>query len=239
MMQHKAHFRLKKKRAISTVVGTLIFLVLMLAALGIFVTWMQLQSNLLETQLEISKKSIGKLQEQFSISLSYDTSNNNRLSVNVTNDGSTYAEIIDMLIINKSLITKDATRYDISHSDAFVPSSSTIDVLNNQPLYMDIGTYDIKIVSALGTMKTSELTVTPGGGSSDIAVSVFTIPPDIASGKNVTLVMHVYNRGTTTLNNVQPNGNPTVLPSGSVTNFALNTPASISQLNSDEDVLFS
>ncbi len=228
----------QKRRAVSTVVGAFIFVVLLLAALGVFVSWMQLQSNLLETQLEISKKGVDKLREEFSISASYDNSNNNRLYVNVTNDGSTHAEIVDLFIVNKSLTTQDVKRYDISHSDAFVPLSSTIDILKNQPLYMNTGTYDVKVVSALGTMKTSEMTVTTGGGSSDITVSVFTVPPDIASGKNVTLAMHVYNRGTVTLNNVQPNGDPTVLPSDSVSDFALNTPSSIGQLNPDEDVLF-
>jgi len=204
-MSLKANFRLGKKRSISTIVGTFIFIALMLSAFGAFVVMMQLQSDLLDTQLEISKKEIDKLREEFSISPNYDSNNSNRLYVNVTNVGSIHAEIVDLLIVNKSLTTKDATLYAISYNDAFVPLSSTIDILKNQPLYMATGTYDIKVVSALGTVKTSELTVTSGGGSSDLDVLVFTVPPNIASGKNVTLAMHVYNRGTTTLNNVQPN----------------------------------
>jgi len=139
----------------------------MLSAFGAFVVMMQLQSNLLDTQLEISKKEIAKLREQFSISPNYDSNNSNRLYVNVTNVGSIHAEIVDLLIINKSLTTRDATRYAISYNDAFVPLSSTIDILKNQPLYMADGTYDIKVVSALGTVKTSELTVVVGGGGDD------------------------------------------------------------------------
>ena len=166
-MSLKANFRLRKKRSISTIVGTFIFIALMLSAFGAFVVMMQLQSDLLDTQLEISKKEIDKLREEFSISPNYDSNNSNRLYVNVTNVGSIHAEIADLLIVNKSLTTKDATRYAISYNDAFVPLSSTIDILKNQPLYMATGTYDIKVVSALGTVKTSELTVVVGGSSPD------------------------------------------------------------------------
>jgi len=161
-MQHKAHFRLGKRRAISTVVGAFLFIILLMAALGVFVSWMQFQSDFLEVQLEISEKGFDKLREDFSISVNYDSTNSNRLYVNVTNAGSIHTEIVDLLIVNKSLTTQDVTRYDISYRDAFVPLSSTIDVLKNQALYMTDGTYDIKVVSVLGTTKTSSLTVTSG-----------------------------------------------------------------------------
>ncbi len=164
-MQHKTNFRLRKRRAISTVIGAFLFIILLLAALGVFVSWMQVQSELLEVQLEISKKGFDKLREDFSISANYDSTNNNRLYVNVTNTGSIHAEIIDLLIVNKSLATRDAKRYDIGFNDAFVPISSTIDVLKNQALYMTDGTYNIKIVSVLGTIKTSSLTVGAAGGT--------------------------------------------------------------------------
>ena len=65
-------------------------------------------------------------------------------------------------------------------------------------------TYDIKVVSSFGTIKTVELDII-GGGTSGLRAEMVTDPPDVIIGQNVTIAMLVTNTGTLHITNVIPN----------------------------------
>lgn len=224
----------RKRRGISTVVGTLLFLVLMFGTFGTIITTMELQSDLIETTRDVAGQEISRINENFDLSATVDGSNN--LSAFVANTGRDTIEIVDLWVVNTGASPYTATRYSVDIEDAYVSGDSTVDVADSQTINLAAGTYEIKTVSSLGTMETTSVTV-GGGGSSNLVVKMFTDPPNIASGEDVTLVMHVYNRGTTDLNDVAP-GTVTVTPSTAVASSQITSPSTISTLKGGESALF-
>lgn len=231
----------KSRKAISTIVGTFFFVIVMVGAFTAFILMMQTNSEFLVTQLGTSQNEIQKIQGQFTITAAYDSAIGNRLCVSVKNSGSTPLEIADLFIVNK---TNNVVRqFDIDFRDAFVPVSSIRQILENQPITLTSGRiYDIKVVSTSGNVQTTELKVFSGSSPDPrLNSTVFVYPANAPSGVNVTVGLQVYNRANTTLINVQPNnGRPSVDPAESVAEnaFPLITNLTISRLDPNEDVLF-
>ena len=232
-------FNFKNRKAVSTIIGTFFFVIIMAGAFTAFILMMQTNSNFLNTQLGATQNEIEKIQGQFTIASAYDSGIGNRLCISVKNSGSTPLEIADLFIVNK---TNNVVRqFDIDFRDAFVPASSIRQILTNQPITLTSGiTYDIKVVSTSGITQTTELKVFSSSSQDPrLNVTAFVEPVNAASGQNVTIGMHVYNRANTTLINVQPtNGRPSVDPSESVIGFPLLTNLTISRLDPNENVLF-
>src|SRR3989344_1960007 len=232
-------FNFKSRNAVSTIIGTFFFVIIMAGAFTAFIIMMQTNSNFLNIQLGATQNEIQKIQGQFTVTSAYDSGIGNRLCISVKNSGSTPLEIADLFIENK---TNNVVRqFDIDFRDAFVPASSIRQILTNQPIALTSGiTYDIKVVSTSGITQTTELKVFSSSSQDPrLNVTAFVEPVNAASGQNVTIGMHVYNRANTTLINVQPtNGRPSVDPSESVIGFPLLTNLTISRLDPNENVLF-
>src|SRR3989344_9270840 len=137
----------KSRKAISTIIGTFFFIVVMVGAFTAFILMMQTNSNFLNTQLDTTQNEIQKIQGQFTIAAAYDDSGTSkRLCVSVKNSGSTPLEIADLLIVNKT--NNEVRQFDIDFRDAFVPASSIRQILENQPITLTSNRiYDIKVVS--------------------------------------------------------------------------------------------
>ena len=210
----------------------------MVGAFTAFILMMQTNSNFLNTQLDTTQNEIQKIQGQFTIAAAYNSGIGNRLCVSVKNSGSTPLEIADLFIVNKT--NNAARQFDIDFRDAFVPASSLRQILDNQPITLNPGIHDIKVVSTSGITQTVELKVFSGSSPDPrLNATIFAYPVNSASGQNVTIGLHVYNRANTTLINVQPNGDPEVDPTEAVSEgFPLTTPRIISRLDPNEDVLF-
>jgi hypothetical protein len=202
---------LPKRRAISTVIGSVFFLVLMTSGLSISYLVIETQSDMIEAQQTIADSEIKKIQEKFYTSAS--TGANNRLSLYVENEGSNTLEIDNIWIVNKTDSTQNAQKYDINYADALLAPGYGVDILKNTPLFMEPGTYDVKVVSSLGTIKTAEqLNV---GGSNGLKVKLILSPPDVRLGENATAVLFVTNIGKTRILNVT-SGPIVTAPSSSV-----------------------
>lgn len=228
-------------RSVSTIVGGLIFLVIITSAFAAFMVMMQTNTDFLRTQVKVSEQEMKKIQEQFVMGAAYDSSSNNRLCVSVRNTGAAPLEMTDVWIINRSSVDSyDANLFDIDLSDAFIPVGSTGQILENQVLNLDQGVYDIKVVTSSGTTKTTELQVFSGTPDPRLNVTAFAYPINAASGQNVTLGMHVYNVANTTLVDVQPRLEPGVRPIGSVPDGfnQITNQTVIPRLDPDEDALF-
>jgi len=221
---------------LSSVVGALFFTVLMIAGFSVLSLALDAQTDIVTTQRIVSDIEIKKQQEQFGILASTDGSN--ILNISVNNQGQNPVEISSIWITNKTLPDQPATRYAINYNDAFVPSGFTSDVLSTQSLQMIPDTYDIKVISTFGTIKTIEFAL-GAVGSSGLRAELITDPPDVIIGQNVTIAMMVTNTGSEIINNVQPD--PLIFVgtgTGSVMAFSSHTPTSVN-LNSGASVMFS
>ena len=227
--------KLSPRRGISSIVGALIFTVLMIAGFSSMSLALDSQTDLVNTQRVVSDLELKKQKEQFSVSAFTDS--NNILKVVVDNDGQNPVEILRVWIINKTLATQPVTPFDIHPDDTFVPTRFKSNVLSNQPLYMIPDTYDIKVISAFGTIKITEMTVGTNSSSNGLRAEMMTNPPDVIIGQNVTVAMIVTNTGSSTIEDVTP-VIPTVTPSLAVLGWSSAIPASV-DLTPGESVMFS
>ena len=223
------------RRGISSVVGGLFFTVLMVAGFSVLSLALDAQTDIVNTQRIVSDIEIKKQQEQFGIVASTDA--NDLLNVSINNQGQNPVEISSLWITNKTLPDQPATRYTINYNDAFIPSGFSSNVISSQVLGMTPDTYDIKVISSLGSIKNVELVVGGGPSSSGLRAEMITDPPDVIFGQNVTIAMMVTNTGDSILQNVEPDP-LSVSGAGSVTASSSHTPSSVN-LNPGESVMFS
>jgi len=192
---------LNRKRGVSTIVGGIIFLVLLTAGFSTFFMAMDVQSDTINAQRTISNSIIEKTQEQFSFAVATDDSNGYKLGIQVINEGPNPIEISNFWIINKTLPNKPVLNIQVNYNDAFITSGTNSSILENQHLTMVPDDYDIKLVSTLGTIKKGELKV---GGNNYLLAEMFTIPPDVRQGENATIALRVTNIGVTEILDVAP-----------------------------------
>lgn len=223
------------RRGISSVVGALIFTVLMIAGFSAMSLALDSQTDIVNTQRVVADIELKKQQEQFGIAVFADA--NNILNVSVDNNGQNPVEISRIWITNKTLPTQPATPFSVASDDAFVPTGFTSNVLSTQPLYIVPDTYDVKVISTLGTVRTAELTIGAGPSSSGLRAELITNPPDVIIGQNVTVAMVVTNTGSTIIEDVSP-GPLTVTPALAVVASSSPIPVSV-DLTPGESVLFS
>ena len=197
---------IKSRRGISTVVGALFFTVLMIAGFSALALALDAQTDIVDTQRRISDTELKKQQERFSIGAN--TDENNNLEIFVNNHGQNPVEITSIWIVNKTLTSEPSKRFSIPSNDAYIPSGYGSQILSSLPLTMNPDSYDIKVVSTYGTIEKAELNVDGIGSSNVLRSQLFTIPPDVISGQNVTIAMLVTNTADFPLESVSPAANP-------------------------------
>lgn len=206
-----------KRRGISTIVGGIIFVVLLTSGFSTFFIAMDVQKDTINAQKEISDTLIEKTQEQFVVSAGTDPDNNNRLGIQVKNEGSNPLEIANIWIINQSDVNEPAKRFEINYQDSFVPPGYGASILENTPLYLNPAygnDYTIKVISTLGGIEKAPITVS---GSTNLLAELFAIPPDVRLGENVTIAMRITNIGDNPLEDVEPIDNPPIVsPSSAI-----------------------
>jgi len=193
-----------KRRGISTIVGGLIFLILLTTGFSAFYVALDTQMDTVDTQRKISSSILEKTQEQFDIAVAVDESQNNLLGIQVSNKGTNPVEISNIWIINQSASETppyEAKSYDVNYEDAFIPQGYGAQILEKTPIRLNPNTYDIKVVSTLGTIHHALLTV---GGANHLLAEMFTIPPDVRQGENATIALRVTNVGDTKITGVTP-----------------------------------
>ncbi|CAE6498534.1 MAG: hypothetical protein QXE84_01325 [Candidatus Nitrosotenuis sp.] len=186
-----------KRRAISTVIGSVFFMVLMTAGMSVSYLVIEAQSDMISAQQTISDAEIKKIQEKFYAVASVGA--NNKLVVYVQNQGSNSLVIDTLWLINKTGMSQ-AVKYDLNYADSVLAPGYGGDVAENQQIFLNPGEYDVKLVSSLGTIKTAErLNV---GGSNSLKAKLILNPPDVRLGENATALLYVTNVGNTKMVNV-------------------------------------
>ncbi|MGQ0606354.1 MAG: hypothetical protein ACT4OD_05325 [Candidatus Nitrosotenuis sp.] len=200
------------RRGISTIIGSVFFLVLMTSGLSVSYLVIETQSDMIQAQQTIADSEIKKIQEKYLLSVSSDDTNGNRLAVYVKNQGTNPLQIESIWIINKTQATQPAKKFDVAYTESVLAPGFGTELLQNYPLYMNPGIYDVKTISSIGTMQTTEVNV---GGANHIKAKLVMSPPDVRLGENATALLFVTNVGTTRLLNVTA-GSITITPSSAV-----------------------
>ncbi len=104
-------FHKNRNKGISSVVGGLFFLVLMTAGFSVYYVALDNQSKMVVAQQVIADTEIKKIREKFTISVSTDPNDNNRLAIQVKNQGFNTVEIADAWIINKTTTNEPAKKH--------------------------------------------------------------------------------------------------------------------------------
>jgi len=91
-----------RRKAISSIVGGIFFLVLMTSGFTVYYVALDTQSQMLGVQQIIADTEVKKIREKFTISVSIDPNDNDRLAIQVTNEGTNVVEIADAWIVNKT-----------------------------------------------------------------------------------------------------------------------------------------
>ena len=215
-------YRPRKRRGLSTIVGALLFVVLMVSTFTAFGTALDSQTDIVSVSRDVADAGLKKQQEEFSIEATAIGIPAVNLSVIVDNLGQNSIEISSVVVTQEVDVTGifPSDRYEIPPDAAFIASGDNRDVLASlppipltlpNPLDPDI-IYSIKVISSLGTIQldniicnlTDCLPITPPPGVGTLTATLFLDGPNGINTKNSTVVMFVTNTSEEILSNVQP-----------------------------------
>ena len=217
----KINIQPKTRRGLSSIVGALIFVVLMVATFSVLGIALNSQSEIVDTNRDVSDLGLKKQQENFIIK-SVLQNPSDVLQINVANKGQNPAEIFTLIITNSSDIAEGyPTRtYNIPSVTSLLASgASSTDIVKTLDLTMDSAapsekdTYSFKIISSLGTIKKLSIECDEtglcgqslgGGGSGGLAVQLFLDGPNGVNTKTSTVIMFVSNIGDVPLEDIRP-----------------------------------
>jgi len=204
----------KKRRGLSTIVGALLFLVLMVASFSVLGIALNSQTEIASTSRDIAAIELKKQQEAFGIALSTDVTQ--ILAVDVTNSGQNPTEIFTLVLTNRTDIGFPTKTYPIPSDTSFIAPGDFKDVVSTLNMNMTLAAaaglieiYDFKIISSLGTIKTAtlECSFTECGAVSiggDLVIQLFADGPTGVNTKISTIIMFVTNTADFTYTDVQP-----------------------------------
>jgi len=186
-----ARINQKNRRGLSSVIGAVFMVLIMIGALNVVLLTMRQQDTVTQAVIDKSSSSINRLNEQISIS-DIGVTNNNKLNMTVSNSGGTAAKLASLYIVNETAPTKQQYRYNLSSS---VDGRNAVKSIGNDLAFTAKSdtNYSIKIVTQAGNFAVTNI-----GSLSKTAMglSMFVIPPTIAPGANVTILMAVTNNNT-------------------------------------------
>jgi hypothetical protein len=213
----------QKRRGLSSIVGALLFVVLMVATFAVLGVALDSQTDIVDTGREVADLGLKKQQEDFIIT-NVEQIPTESLSITAKNNGQNPTEIFTLVMTNSSDIANGyPTRtFDIPSDTSFLPPGTdqstdiveTLDIVMKTPGIGKTDHYKFKVISSLGTIKTFNLVcydsglcdqgVSGGGGSGDLAVQLFLDGPNGVNTKTSTVVMFVSNIGDGELKEIWP-----------------------------------
>jgi len=214
MKSKNCQFNPKKRRGLSSVVGALLFVVLMVATFSVLGIALNTQTDIVSTARDVASIDLKKQQEEFGISVS--TNATQFLSIDVNNIGQNPVEIFTVVMTNVTDIGFPTTLVEIPSDTSFIPSGDDDDIVSTLDLQMNLApaaglteTYNFKIISSLGTIKTAilECSFTECGAvviGGDLIVQLFADGPTGVNTKISTIIMLVTNTADFTYTDVVP-----------------------------------
>jgi len=211
----------KKRRGLSSVVGILLFVALMVPTFGVLGIVLNSQTDIVSTGREVADTGLKKHQEDlvFNTVLQLPTG---FLQVNLTNQGQNAAEMLTIIMTNKSDVGYPTRTFEIPSDTSFLTprvdkSTNIVSTLN---LRLDTPgpglreDYDFKVISSLGTIKKLSVTCDDTGlcgpvfppptGPASLSAQLFLDGPTGINTKTSTVIMFVQNTGGAPLEDVYP-----------------------------------
>jgi len=152
---------LRTRKAISSVIGTFFFIVIMVAAFSAILTAMSFQTQLIEQQANISNVNVRKIQEDFTVTpfcIDNSPPPGETLHVLVENIGTNEIEVASVWY-NLQSTPFTSNVIDVTLANRYIPPGSKINVLSDANPLADppAGVYTIKVVTKLGNILQSEI----------------------------------------------------------------------------------
>lgn len=148
----------QNRRGLATIVGAMYFTILMIGTFSVLSLALDAQIDIVETQKIVFDSGLKKQQEQFDVSFEVDA--DDILILDITNQGQNVLEISSIWMINE-VSSEPPERFAINYEDSFILAGQSGNILKNEEIFLIPGTYEIKIISSLGTIKRVFLTVEP------------------------------------------------------------------------------
>src|SRR4029079_15242704 len=104
----------KQRRGLSSVVGAVFMVLVMIGALNVILLAMRQQDTVTQAVIDKSNSSANRLNEQIAISDLRVTSNN-KLNMTVTNSGGAAAKLASIYLINETASPMVQYRYDLNN----------------------------------------------------------------------------------------------------------------------------
>lgn len=193
--------KLSRKRGISTVIGGLIFVILLAAGLSVLSVALDSQKNIVDTQSVLFDMDLKKQQEDFKITATKPAAD--KIQVEVFNMGQNPIKINSVWVIDLDNVNKTATRFDVEYQYSQIMPGEKEDIFPPGGQTLPLGTSNnlkIKTVSSTGNIIIAALTE-PGAGNELIA-KLFFVPDDVRKSGTLTLGMLVTNHGDETITDV-------------------------------------
>jgi hypothetical protein len=235
----------QKRRGLSSIVGALLFVVLMVATFAVLGVALDSQTDIVDTGRDVADIGLKKQQEKFVVD-SVAQAPLDKLQIHLRNTGNNPTEIFTLVMTNSSDIENNypTTTIDIPSDTSFLPpgTDDTTDILATSNLKMKAASagetdkYQFKVISSLGTIEKFNLicdetgfcaqSLGGGGGSGDLAVQLFLDGPNGVNTKTSTIIMFVSNTGDGDIKEIWPDTIcptiplfPTISPPGGLENF--------------------
>jgi uncharacterized repeat protein (TIGR01451 family) len=235
----KSNRFVQKRRGLSTIVGGIIFVMLMIAGFSSMVVALDYQSELLDNINTVAEKETKLVRERLSMGLSTQVTANtppNKLYVTVANSGGEFAEIDWLYVVN---LDDDIVVFDgePDAGDKVIPPGEAINIAAGlSDILIETGKrHMVKAVSSYGTILRSTLTST-GTGDADCDTKFFSTNREIATGETVSLILVITNKGTDTLTNVQVT-TPDFDPAAMLSSISL-TQSGVDTLRAGESTIY-
>jgi len=210
----------KKRRGLSTIVGALLFVVLMIATFSVLGIALNTQTEIVSTSRDVADIDLKKQQEKFVFNAAQQLPGD-FLQVNLTNQGQNAAEMFTLVMTNKSDAGEPTETIDIPSITSFLAPNdddptnivSTLDLKMDTPPPTLTEDYDFKVISSLGTIKKISITcddtglcgtTTPLTGPAALSSQLFLDGPAGVNTKPSTVIMFVQNTGDVPLEDVYP-----------------------------------
>jgi len=216
-------FTSKNRRGLSTIVGALLFVVLMVATFAVLGVALDSQTEIVSTSRDVADKGLKKQQEDFTISSIVQPVADD-LEVKLLNKGQNPTEIFTMVITEVDDMAGGfpTNTFDIPSSTGYLAPGDDVptDIVSTTPISLTLAIpptlqleYEIKVISSLGTIKTlsvvcDEFTCGPPPGApagpSSLTAQLFLDGPTGVNSKTSTIILFVTNNGEQPLTGVAP-----------------------------------
>lgn len=187
---------MKARRGLSTIIGAVFMVIVMIGALNVTLWTMQQQDSIADVVAEKNSASLDRLNER--IDISDVRIDGDKFNLTVSNSGGRATELGSLYLVNENASPKEQYRYDLTGTVVDSRQSvSSIGTDSSVPFSIDTSArYTAKVVTVSGNSAAMRMA---SPSDLDLKLALYVIPPSITTGQDVTLLFAVTNDSTDSL----------------------------------------